>query len=349
MNKSPYRAGIIGLGFIGGGDQVSGDRIGQRVDQMDGTHREALSANVRVALVAGSSRDEGRRERFQGLTGARPYADWREMLERERLDIVSVATFAGAHADLVAACAEQGVRVIYCEKPMATRLTDADRMLAACEKSGSLLVFNHNRRFNPLYRRLRDLVAEGGLGDLTSVYLQWGTGRLGNVGTHFIDAARMVSGREVEAVSATLDLSGRPDCRGPEFHDPGGWGVLRTEGGLRMLVNAPDYGAGPPQFVLNGTKGRAMAGGAGMELEWWEGRRESWPSSRDAGTSMDRAVGEIVAWMDADGQKPFPCSPVEALRTLEVIVGFHISHDRNAAWTELPLAGADREREVIAG
>jgi predicted dehydrogenase len=317
---------------------------------MDGTHREALAGNPRVDLVAGSSRDAGRRERFQGLTGARPYADWREMLARERLDIVSVATFAAQHADLVTTCAERGIRVIYCEKPMATRLADADRMLAACEKSGSLLVFNHNRRFNPLYRRLRDLVTEGGLGDLTSVYLQWGTGRLGNVGTHFIDAARMVSGKEARAVSATLDLSGRPDCRGPEFRDPGGWGVVRMDGGLKILVNAPDYGAGPPQFAVNGTKGRAMVGGAGVELEWWDGQRETWRGlPRGEGTSMDRAVAEIVAWLDADGGTPFPCAPADALRTLEVIVGFHASHDRNAAWTDLPLTGAKREREVMAG
>ena len=64
---------------------------------------------------------------------------------------------------------------------------------------------------------------------------------------------------------------------------------------------------------------------------------------------MDRAVAEIVAWLDADGKQPFCCSPVDALRTLEVIVGFHASHDRNAAWTDLPLTGADREREVGAG
>jgi predicted dehydrogenase len=349
MSERTYRAGIIGLGFIGGGDQVSGDRIGQRVDQMDGTHREALSGNPRVALVAGSSRDQGRRGRFAGRTGARTYADWREMLAQERLDIVSVATFAGQHAEVAVACAERGVRVIYCEKPMATRLADADRMLAACERSGSLLVFNHNRRFNPNYRRLRDLVASGGLGDLTSVYLQWGTGRLGNVGTHFIDAARMVTGREAQAVSATLDLSGRPDCRGPEFRDPGGWGVLRMDGGLMALVNAPDYGAGPPQLVLNGTKGRATAGGDGVEVEWWDGRRESWPGLRQEATSMDRAVAEIVAWLDEDGRRPFCCSPVDALRTLEVIVGFHASHARNAAWTEMPLAGAEREREVRVG
>jgi hypothetical protein len=159
----------------------------------------------------------------------------------------------------------------------------------------------------------------------------------------------MVTGREAQAVSATLDLSGRPDCRGPEFRDPGGWGVLRMDGGLMALVNAPDYGAGPPQIALNGTKGRAVAGGDGVEVEWWDGKRESWPSLRGEATSMNRAVAEIVAWLDKDGREPFCCSPVDALRTLEVIVGFHASHARSAAWTKLPLTGADREVEIKAG
>ncbi|NQU12101.1 Gfo/Idh/MocA family oxidoreductase [bacterium] len=348
MSRALYRAGIIGLGFIGAGDQVSADRIGQRVENLDGTHRDAFARNGRTAPVAGSSRDAGRRERFAARTEARVYADWREMLAREELEIVSVATYAPQHAEIVTACAERGISVIYCEKPFATRLADADRMLAAGERAGSLLIVNHNRRFHPNYRRLRALVAGGGLGDLTSVYLQWGSGRLGNVGTHLIDAARMITGREALAVSGTLDRSARPDCRGPAFRDPGGWGTVRMEGDLMLVVNAPDHGTGPAQFVVNGTTGRAVTGGDTVELEWWDGKRESWPSPRAEATSMDRAVADIVAWLDADGKTPFSCPPGDAGRTLEVIVGFHASHDRQAAWTDLPLQGADRQREVRA-
>jgi hypothetical protein len=94
MSTATYRAGIIGLGFIGGADQASGDAIGQVVANLDGTHAEALSRHPRVRLVAGSSRDAGRRERFAARTGARTYADWQELLEQEALDVVSVATYA---------------------------------------------------------------------------------------------------------------------------------------------------------------------------------------------------------------------------------------------------------------
>jgi predicted dehydrogenase len=88
-----YRAAVIGLGFVGAGDPVSGEAIGQSVANLDGTHAEALAAHPQVELVTGSSRDEGRRRRFEERMGvSRTYADWREMLSNEALDIVSAAT-----------------------------------------------------------------------------------------------------------------------------------------------------------------------------------------------------------------------------------------------------------------
>ncbi len=346
-SSSTYRAGIIGLGFIGAADQVSGDTLGQQVRDLDGTHLGALSGNRRIALAAGSSRDPGRRQRVAERTGCRTYEDWQEMLEREPLDLVSVATYAPHHAEITVACARHGVRAVWCEKPIATRLADAEQMVAACAAAGTLLVINHNRRFNPNYRRLRDLLAAGALGELTSVALRWGTGRLGNVGTHLIDAILMLTGRKVRAVSGTLDPTGRPDCRGPAFRDPGGWGLLRLDGGLMVTVDAADEARGPAGITVHGTRGRALTGGDDVTLESWDGRRDHWPGSRPQITSMDRAAAEIVAWLD--GGTPFPYPAGEAVHTLEAILAFHASDARNAAWTELPLKGPDREREVHSG
>jgi len=345
--NSVYRAGIIGLGFIGGADQVSGDALGQRVADLDGTHLTALSGNARIDVIAGSSRDAGRRQRFEQRTGRPTYVSWQEMIAREKLDLVSVATYAPQHAEMTVACAGAGIRAIYCEKPIATRLADAERMAAACAAADTLLVINHNRRFNPNYRRLRDLVAAGDLGTLTSVSLQWGTGRLGNVGTHLIDAALLLTGRKVEAVSGTLDLTGRPDCRGPAFRDPGGWGLLRLEGGLMVTVDAADEAKVPARIVLNSTRGRAIAGGDDVTLEFWDGRHEHWPSLRQQATSMDRAVAEIVAWLDGD--RPFSYPAQEAVHVLETIIAFHASDARHGVWTKLPLAREDRTREVQSG
>lgn len=347
LRKPTYRAGIIGLGFIGGADQVSGDVLGQKVSSLDGTHLAALTGHPRIELAAGSSRDEGRRQRFTARTARPTYSDWRQMIVSEPLDLVSVATYAPQHAEVVIACARQGIPAIYCEKPIATRLADAEAMLAATREAGSLLVLNHNRRFNPNYRRLRDLIASGGLGTLTSANLQWGTGRLGNVGTHLIDTLLLLTGRRVQAVSGTLDLTGRPDCRGPSFRDPGGWGVLRMDGKLMATVDAPDEGKTPGRLTVNGTLGRAVTGADEVTVEYWGGRSEQWPSLRHEKTSMHRAVAEIVAWLDGEAAFPYPAE--YAVHTLEVIVAFHASHARQATWVELPLTGDDRLREVHSG
>src|SRR5204863_7097045 len=149
-------------------------------------------------------------------------------------------TYGPSHAEIAIACARSGVRAIYGEKPIATRLPDAEAIVAACEQAGALLVINHTRSFNPNYRRLRDLIATGGLGDLSSIAMRWGAGRLGNVGTHLINATCLLTGREVRAVSGTLDLSGRPSCRGAQFRDPGAWGRLRFDGGLIATLDAAD-------------------------------------------------------------------------------------------------------------
>lgn len=346
-SSSRHRAVVVGLGFIGAGDQVSGDAIGgQQVSALDGTHAGALAGNARVDLVAGSSRDTGRRERFTLRTGSRAYADWRELLEREKPEIVSVATYSPQHAEVTVEAFAGGARVVYCEKPIATTLADAERMVSAAKSAKGLLVINHNRRFNPLYRRLRDLIASGGLGTLTSASLQWGSGRLGNVGTHFIDALTMLTGRRVEAASATLDLRGRPDCRGASFRDPGGWGVLRLGGGLMVTLDAPDYGRTPPRLQINGSDGRATIAGDAT-IDRWGKTSEHWPAPPPGKSSMDTAVGEIVQWLD--GGAPFPYAADDALHVLEAIVACHASHANNAAWVTLPLSGADRGIEVRSG
>jgi len=345
MSLKTYRAAVIGLGMIGGADQVSGDALGQFVNHMDGTHTVAYQKNRRIDLVAGASRDPGRRERFEERTGAVTYDSWRNMIANEKLDIVSVATYTPYHAEITIACAEHGIPVIYCEKPVATTLLDAKHMLEA-QKNG-LLVFNHQRRFNLNYRRLQTLINEDGLGELTSASLQWPTGRLGNVGTHAIDALLMLSGQRIQAVSATLDLSGRPDCRGEKFHDPGGWGVMRMDKGLMVMVSASDYSMTPNRIEINATKGRATIDSREVTLEYWEGNKESWLLASDDVSGMDRATSEIVEWLD--NSAPFPYDPEEAVHTLEAIAAFHVSHNKNAAWIDLPLSGVDREIEVRSG
>ncbi|MEC9379460.1 MAG: Gfo/Idh/MocA family oxidoreductase [Candidatus Latescibacterota bacterium] len=361
MTQNRYTAAVIGLGFIGGADQVSGDALGQRVEDLDGTHVMSMLNHPRVDLVAGSSRDEGRRDRFSARFGVPVYADWQQMLAKAGpVDIVGIATYTPVHAEITQACVAAGARAVYCEKPVAPTIDEAQAMQSACEEAGAFLVINHNLRFHPNTRRLRDLIAAGGLGTLTSASAQWTSGRLGNVGTHMFDAIQMVTGLPITAVSGTLDDSSKPDCRGDNFRDPGGWGVLRLGrdlpatgegpgGDLMCVVDAADYGSAPLRLRFHGTEGWAECQGRevhvhvnGKDPDIWLAEAETAGSS-----SMDRAVGDIVDALD--GTTTFPYDPTEAVRTLEAILAFHASHQSHAAWVSLPLSGDDRNIVLHSG
>ncbi len=348
MKRKTYRAGIIGLGFIGGADQVSGDVLGQEVAGLDGTHFSAYSGHPRVSLEAGSSRDEGRRRRFAERSGARTYADWREMLEKEDFDIIGIATYTPVHAEMTIACAERSIPAIYCEKPIASYLDDAERMIRVCREAGCLLIFNHNRRFHENLRKLTKLLRNRPMGKFTSINQQWPTGRFGCVGSHQFDTMRMILDQDVAAVSATLDLAERPDCRGQQFNDPGGWGVMRMQDGTMVTVDAADYNAMGNEIRVNCERGRVIAGEWDeVTFEYWDGRRETWPSKVGEASGMSVAVDEIVQHLD--GTAPFPYPGEQAYNTLEAIIACHASHARNGAWVELPLMGEDRKIFLNSG
>lgn len=342
------RAAVIGLGFIGAGDPVSGEAIGQQVADLDGTHSQALAAHPRVELVSGSSRDEGRRKRFeQRHCIPRTYADWREMLASEKLDIVSVATNSPYHAEISIACAEAGVRAVLCEKPIATRLSDADRAIAVCRKHGTLLAVNHSRRWHPVWRRVRNEIRSGAIGQTHEVLVHWTSGRLGNVGTHMFDALRMLLGAEPVAVSGLLDPMLLPDCRGREFRDPGGCGVVSFSNNVKAFIHAPQAAEMPLEFRITGSLGRVTILNGKAFIEPWNDPARAVSAADDGTNSLARAVHEIVKCLTVGG---VPASTGEdALAALEVIIGFHVSDRLRGQWVPLPIVGADRELEVRIG
>lgn len=351
MRKS-YRAAVIGLGFIGAGDEVSAAAIGQSVQGLGGSvHADVLHAHPRTVLCAGANRDAGKRDRFSRRFGGRPavYEDWRRLLEAEKPDIVSVSTSSGTHAEIAVACAEAGVRAILCEKPIATRLSDADRMIAACASRGALLAVNHNRRWHPVYLEARRRIASGALGDLRTMWARWATGRLGCVGTHVLDALCLLSGRKPVGVLGELDPTGTPDCRGPAYRDPGGWGAVLFEGGLRAHVDAGEDNprSAGIEIRLEGTLGRMVVKDAGFTVQAWSGGPEETCPCPQGVVTLRGCVDEAVRWLDGGGS--FSSRGEEARADLEIIMGFHASHGRGGKRVGLPLVGLDREIEVKIG
>jgi len=113
------------------------------------------------------------------------YLDYKEMVAKEKPDIVSISTWPGLHAEMVIHCTKAGVKAIHCEKPMAPTFGEARKMKEVCEEAGVQLTFNHQRRFERQYSLARKLVNQGVIGKLRRIEV--GCGNLFDWGTHWFD------------------------------------------------------------------------------------------------------------------------------------------------------------------
>jgi predicted dehydrogenase len=97
------------------------------------------------------------------------YADYRKMLDdRKDLQAVFVVTPGGLHAEPAVACLERGLSVL-CEKPMATTMADAARVIAAAERAGTVLQIGLQMRCTPYYQKVFELVRSGAVGSVQLV------------------------------------------------------------------------------------------------------------------------------------------------------------------------------------
>jgi predicted dehydrogenase len=112
------------------------------------------------------------REKLAAELGTKYYRDHREMMDRERLDGVIVSVPNEAHEAVGLECAGRGLHV-FMEKPIATTLESADRLVAGARQNNVRILVGHHRRFNPLINAARDVVRSGELGTLVGVSVLW--------------------------------------------------------------------------------------------------------------------------------------------------------------------------------
>ena len=147
-----YRVAVIGR--TGRGNYGHGlDIVWSEIEQAE------------IVAVADSD-PEGLAAAARRLNAPRSYADYRQMLEKERPQIVSVAPrWLDCHRDMVLACAESGCHVLL-EKPMCQSLEQADEMVAAFEKRNLKLAIAHQTRYSPALVHVQKVIADGLLGDI---------------------------------------------------------------------------------------------------------------------------------------------------------------------------------------
>src|SRR5262245_51391395 len=146
-----YRVGIIG--HTNGGD------YGHGIDTV-WSHFTDVCEVVAVA----DPDEKGRAEAAQRTGAARAYADYRQLLDEAKPQIVAIGLrWLGQHRDMVVAAAQRGCH-IFMEKPMCRTLAEADEMVAACEKHKVKLALAHQTRYSPRLQAIHELIAAGNIG-----------------------------------------------------------------------------------------------------------------------------------------------------------------------------------------
>ncbi len=152
-----------------GGGKVRLASIG--AGMIGAVHAKVLARLEECEYVALCDGDPAK-EKLATELGTNYYRDAREMMDREKLDGVVVAVPNEAHEAVSAECADRGLH-IFMEKPIATTLEAADRMIANARKNKVRILVGHHRRFNPMINTARDAVRSGELGTLVGVSVLW--------------------------------------------------------------------------------------------------------------------------------------------------------------------------------
>ncbi|MFW6381091.1 MAG: inositol 2-dehydrogenase [Bacillota bacterium] len=159
--------------------------------------------------------EEPIRELAEELEIPKVSTDYREILEEPEIDGVVICTSTDTHARIISEAADKGKHV-FCEKPIALKMDKIDRALEAVDKAGVKLAVGFNRRYDPSFKKARELVAAGEIGQpylvkITSRdpeppsldYIKISGGIFLDMTIHDFDMARYLLDQEVTEIMAT--------------------------------------------------------------------------------------------------------------------------------------------------
>lgn len=251
-------------------------------------HIDALHAHSRDAEISAvCDIDPAALRKAQEATGACAFGSFRELLDAGNVDAVVLATPSGLHAEEAMEAARRGIHVVS-EKPMATRWTDAQRMVQVCDQEGvRLFIVKQNRR-NATIQLVKRAIEKGRFGRIYMANLnvfwtrpqsyydsaRWrGTwefdgGAFMNQASHFVDLLDWLIGpvASVQAFTGTL-------ARNIQVEDTGVANIRWRSGALGSVsVTMLTYRQNlEGSLVILGEKGTVRVGGVAVnEIQHWE-------------------------------------------------------------------------------
>lgn len=239
-----YRVGIIGCGRMAG--TIDDEITWSHPDfQLPYGHAGAYKAVPETEIVAAADINGEQLEhwcdRFD-IPGR--YTDYREMIQKENLDIVSVTVPALYRAEPLLYAAENGVRGIYSEKALCASPAETDAIVEACTKNNVQIVYGAMRRYWTGVEKAREIIESGDIGSPRAVL--FGATNVFHTGSHFVDVGLYLLGdAKATHVQANLRSPKIVEADGSVRveNDPGVISaVVQLENGTRMLFTDLYYG-----------------------------------------------------------------------------------------------------------
>jgi len=331
MAVSGIKVVVIGAGWIATHGHLPG-------------HKKAGAHLAAIADVA-----PGLAEKVGAEYGVeRAYTDWRQMLEKEKPDVVSVCVPNAYHLEVVTAALQAGAHVL-CEKPLATSAAEAEEMFAMAARAGRHLMAEQNLRFRPVNQAIKSRIDAGEFGRMyhaDAVYVRrlgiptWGSftqrrfsagGAMLDIGVHVIDCALwfMGSPRAVEVTAQVDSFFGkRPEVAAARRNawDPAKFDVddfasafIRLEGGATLSVQAcwASHIERDREYVhvLGTTAGATNDPGTIYKLI--DGEKVDEPLGAPRSSGWEETVGHFLRVVD--GQEPMAILPAETLNVQRVL------------------------------
>jgi predicted dehydrogenase len=300
------------------------------VGAMGRNHVRVYSEIPGATLAAVSDSDAKLAESVAGKFGLKGYANYQELLEREKPDAVSVVVPTAMHEEVATAAMQAGAHVLI-EKPIASTEDEGKRLIALAEKLKRKLMVGHIVRFNPAIQELRKHLQDGELGRIFQVVCRRigpFPARIRDVGVvvdlapHDIDVMRYLTGKNPERVYAEIEQNVHTEHEDLVFgllHFPGG-----VTGALEINWLTPTK---VREIVVLGERGMFRVDDLTQDLFFFENaemKGELWPA---LGNIKGVSEGRMVR---------YPLNRYEPLRAeLESFVKA-VSED-----TPVPVSGED--------
>jgi len=223
MVAKTYRAALVGLG-----------NIAWRFDRQvtcgySLTHASAYEHNPGTVLAGGCSPDREDRAAFEKTCGIRAVDTLESLLETAKPEIVSICSPSALHFEQVAYCLDRKVPMIWLEKPPASSAGEIDRLIEKMMERGkaSTVLVNYHRRYDPHFRKMRELYLKETLGTCRLIQITYSRGLELN-GSHILDMLFFIvgegAGYEIQWVSSAGGLEN------PSFG-------LALESGVQVVVS----------------------------------------------------------------------------------------------------------------